>query len=403
MRKQGHVIWGFILLLLTLGLAGCVPSMGEPVLPQPAAASPPPTTVPVVALVPPPIPHNVEGARRNCLLCHAAGAVEAPAVPADSDHEDPVELCSTCHALLPESVPPSTAPPPITHDLVGREECLMCHKMGIGYAPRIPENHEALPVDLCQTCHSPGPGEVRREETPVAGLTPPQVPHPLEDRTDCRLCHETGVGDAPQFPADHADRANEVCSVCHSLSLAEEAPATAVAPPQVPHPVENRTDCRLCHETGVGDAPEFPDDHADRGNEVCLVCHLVVAPQETPTSTDAGGAEPPLIPHSLENRGDCRLCHESGLGGAPQFPADHAGRANEVCLVCHGLAAREERLTGVEEDEDDDEPPSVPHSLENRNDCRLCHESGVGGASEFPGDHADYENEVCQVCHEPGT
>ncbi len=56
---------------------------------------------------------------------------------------------------------------------------------------------------------------------------------------------------------------------------------------------------------------------------------------------------------------------------------------------------------GLEEDED--EPPSVAHSLENRNDCRLCHESGVGGASEFPGDHTDYDNAVCQVCNQPGT
>ncbi len=204
-------------------------------------------------------------------------------VSAGSDHEDSMELGSTCHALIPEPVPPSSASPPITHDLVARDECLMCHNMGIGYAPGIPENYDAPPVDLCQTCHRPAPGEVPLAETPVTGVT---------------------------------------------LS-------------QLPYPVENRADCRLCHDTAFADASQFPDEQADR--------------------------------------------------------------ANEGCLACHALFARQETLTGLEEDEDDDEPPSVPHSLENRNDCRLCHESGLGDAPEFPGDHADYENEVCQVCHQAGT
>ncbi|MEK7353056.1 MAG: cytochrome c [Chloroflexota bacterium] len=44
---------------------------------------------------------------------------------------------------------------------------------------------------------------------------------------------------------------------------------------------------------------------------------------------------PPAIPHSLEGRADCRLCHEKGIGGAPQFPGDHSRRPSDVCVSCH--------------------------------------------------------------------
>jgi len=275
MRRGSKRACGLFLLSSALVLAGCLPSMGETVMPQPPTAPPPPTALPLLAAVPPPIPHDVEGARRDCMLCHRVGAAEAPPLPGDSIHKASAESCATCHAQLPEPAPSLIAPPDITHDLVGREECLMCHKLGIAYAPRIPENHIGLPVDLCQSCHLPAPGTSLPEVTPVLGVMPPQVPHPVENRIDCRLCHETGVGEAPQFPADHIDRANEVCQVCHAVSVPEGTPVAGAPGPLVPHPLENRADCRLCHETGVGGAPQFAADHTDRANEVCQACHAV--------------------------------------------------------------------------------------------------------------------------------
>lgn len=45
---------------------------------------------------------------------------------------------------------------------------------------------------------------------------------------------------------------------------------------------------------------------------------------------------PPNIPHTLDGRVDCRLCHATGIAGAPQFPvATHMGRPSDVCLSCH--------------------------------------------------------------------
>jgi cytochrome c553 len=232
MRRKDVRIWG-VFLFLVVALAGCLPTLGETVIPEPPTAPPPPTALPVMAVVPPPIPHTVEGARQDCLLCHAVGAVEASPIPADADHEQAEELCRTCHALLPQPAPPVSAPPGIPSNVAGQEDCLMCHKMGVAYAPQLPENHAGLPVDLCETCHQAVPGALLSEGKPR--VEPPQVPHSMEDRTDCRLCHETGSGGAPQFPADHVDRANEVCHVCHGAVLQTTA-APTLSPTKGPTP-----------------------------------------------------------------------------------------------------------------------------------------------------------------------
>jgi hypothetical protein len=52
---------------------------------------------------------------------------------------------------------------------------------------------------------------------------------------------------------------------------------------------------------------------------------------------NGGGNEegPPAIPHTLEGRSDCLVCHQTGVAGAPRVPADHSGRPNAVCQGCH--------------------------------------------------------------------
>jgi cytochrome c553 len=259
------------LFLLTVALGGCLPTLGEAVMPEPPTAPPPPTALPMVAVVPPPIPHSVEEARQDCLLCHAVGAVEASPIPADANHEDAADLCRTCHAALAQPVPPAVFPPGIPHDLVGREDCLMCHKMGIAYASRIPENHIGLPVDLCQTCHQATERATPlAEETREAGTMPSQVPHPVEGREDCRLCHETGVGGATPFPPDHADRSNEVCLVCHAAaSQPTGTPASSATKVLTP------TSAALSTIAPTEDVPVAGD--ATRGATLyathCAACH----------------------------------------------------------------------------------------------------------------------------------
>jgi len=68
----------------------------------------------------------------------------------------------------------------------------------------------------------------------------------------------------------------------------------------------------------------------------------------------------PPIPHSVEGRDDCLACHNSGLETVPQIPEDHDGRTNEMCQGCHQQAISETA-------------PAIPHTLEGRENCTACH------------------------------
>jgi len=54
---------------------------------------------------------------------------------------------------------------------------------------------------------------------------------------------------------------------------------------------------------------------------------------QPPTVTQTSGI--PAIPHTLEGRTDCLMCHKTGIGDAPAVPADHAGRTSDICQTCH--------------------------------------------------------------------
>jgi hypothetical protein len=55
------------------------------------------------------------------------------------------------------------------------------------------------------------PAEEPKEEEATATA----ISHDLGGRENCLMCHETGLGDADPIPADHAGRANETCTTCH--------------------------------------------------------------------------------------------------------------------------------------------------------------------------------------------
>jgi hypothetical protein len=204
----------------------------------------------------------------------------------------------------------------------------------------------------------------------------PPFPHPVEGRDDCLGCHEAGVAGAPRVAADHVGRTNETCDQCHRPIGIEPV---AVRP--IPHPVEGRDNCLACHESGVGGASPVPADHAGRTNETCGQCHVVAS--TTPVAA-------PYIPHSLEGKGDCLVCHREGVSGALPVPADHAGRTNESCRQCH-----------IAPDLAPAPVPPIPHSVEEQEACLICHGVGIGEPLEIPEDHVGRPNEICQTCHQP--
>lgn len=67
---------------------------------------------------------------------------------------------------------------------------------------------------------------------------------------------------------------------------------------------------------------------------LAVSCASPIFPQPAPKPPVAT-ITPPVIPHSIEGRADCRMCHEAGIGSAPQFPPDHSRRPSDVCLTCH--------------------------------------------------------------------
>ncbi len=143
----------------------------------------------------------------------------------------------------------------------------------------------------------------------IASAQPP-VPHSLEGRDDCLACHQTGVVGAPRVAEDHTGRTNESCDQCHAPIGVESA-----GMPTIPHPVEGRETCLICHEAGVGGASKIPDDHEGRTDETCQRCHVEAG--TTPVGEAPISLALPLIPHPTEGREACLTCHSG-----PPHPDD---------------------------------------------------------------------------------
>jgi cytochrome c553 len=237
-------------MMLVLTLTGC--TLGEAEMPSVAAGAAADRSAGMVAPVPAPIPHALDG-RQECFACHAIGAVDAPPVPAD--HDQDVTMCSTCHAVWLAPAIAAAAPPAVRHELEGRADCLTCHKLGTGDAPRVPDNHSGLTSRICMTCHTSA-GEIAGVGDGAAPIPDsPSIPHPLEGFGACTQCHGVGGPGIPLLPDDHQGRTDDLCSACHRP--AAEAPADALA-------------------TGEGAVPSSTGNAA-RGRELfatnCAVCH----------------------------------------------------------------------------------------------------------------------------------
>jgi hypothetical protein len=90
---------------------------------------------------------------------------------------------------------------------------------------------------------------------------------------------------------------------------------------------------------------------------------------------------PPDIVH-LPAITDCTSCHD---GVTAPFPADHAGRTNEICETCHARGTP---------------PVAAPATHTPDLDCVMCHQWPNVGTIPFPEDHAGRTTAVCTSCHE---
>ncbi|MCC6234954.1 MAG: hypothetical protein IT580_20085 [Verrucomicrobiales bacterium] len=126
------------------------------------------------------------------------------------------------------------------------------------------------------------------------------------------------------------------------------------APPVIPHPIDptSPASCRACHETGlaVRDVVAPRMSHGELG--LCTQCHVPSGGSGPPSasplpawfadnafhgvvSSGAGSrawpGAPPTIPHSLQLRENCSSCH--GVNGLPGLRTSHPERP--LCLQCH--------------------------------------------------------------------
>ncbi len=187
--------------------------------------------------------------------------------------------------------------------------CLDCHQDK--YSMWEKADHKTV---SCEDCHGPARVHLETGASPVVDTS----------RELCGLCHARVVSRPSDFPqVDMAEMGGQAeCATCH-----DPHDPRAGMPPQVPHTLEGRTDCQICHnpqkhEPWVEPPPQVP--HTLEGRTECLSCH---GPQEF------RGATLPQVPHSLEGRTDCLVCHNTS--GIKPFPEDHAGRTSATCLNCH--------------------------------------------------------------------
>ncbi|MFQ5616558.1 MAG: cytochrome c3 family protein, partial [Anaerolineales bacterium] len=136
-------------------------------------------------------------------------------------------------ASLVEAQTPTATPEPetetgfevggaITHDLVGRSNCLICHETGFEQATIIPEDHLIYTNEECRECHQP---DVSSSTIIGFELVPGQSPTPLshppsEGLNSCYDCHillddEKHVEISEEWEASVHGQAGIGCVECH--------------------------------------------------------------------------------------------------------------------------------------------------------------------------------------------
>jgi len=186
--------------------------------------------------------------------------------------------------------------------------CQSCHDDQYGMWEQ--SNHRTV---NCEDCHGPAAKHVETGQPPIVD----------NSREFCALCHAALVSRPESFlQVDMSEMGGgALCSSCH-----DPHDPRAGMPPEVPHTLEGRGNCRTCHESGHEPWKRLPPElpHTLEGRSDCLSCH---GPGEI------RGVTLPRIPHSLEGRSDCLLCHNAD--GMRPFPEDHGGRKGGSCLTCH--------------------------------------------------------------------
>lgn len=215
-------------------------------------------------------------------------------------------------------------------------------------------------------------------------LSQPPIPHLLEGREACLVCHEAGVGGATQIPTDHVGRPKESCTTCHPLAAAEEASLPRVVPTPIIFPQRGAVNtCLECHRSLGGKHEEIvtaweESIHSERGVG-CAHCHggdPGATEMATSMSPEAGYIG---VPAKADIPALCASCHSNvDLMRQYNLPTDqwakfresvHGQRLEEgdtkvaTCFDCHGG----HRMNPANEPSSTVYPANIPAM------CSRCH------------------------------
>ncbi|MDO8568776.1 MAG: cytochrome c3 family protein [Dehalococcoidales bacterium] len=169
-------------------------------------------------------------------------------------------------------------------------------------------------------------------------------PAKYAESVTCNSCHQEKY--ATWTKADHSGVS---CETCHGPIGTHPAKTTTMVKDA------SREACGTCHSQTVGRPASFPQVDLSKHNTgvACVTCHnphnpglkspapattlkpasAPASPSNTSPATTSAPAQIPAVPHALEGRADCLLCHNTG--GMKPFPSNHAGRTSQTCLSCH--------------------------------------------------------------------
>lgn len=224
------------------------------------------------SVAPKPVPHPIGGSP-DCLLCHAQ---TSKVRPYPSDHIGRAkDTCLACHkpAIPVAGATPSATgaatrggPPPITHDVAGRTQCLGCHGTGAAAVPQILQFHRdaGFGNDKCLTCHKMT-GAAQPAATPRPTVAPTAAPTAAPAATVAPTVRPTV---APATASSSSVSSSAASAVSSAASSAASSPGGIKA---LPANHAGRTTCLACHANGVD--PKLPADHAGRTDATCIACH----------------------------------------------------------------------------------------------------------------------------------
>jgi hypothetical protein len=105
--------------------------------------------------------------------------------------------------------PAAVKPSAVSHDIAGKEACLVCHAIGASPILDVPADHTSRGNETCMWCHA--------ADSPMLMVDPSKTPHPQATaETDCLGCHgPEAEPDVGPVPPTHEGRVNESCMWCH--------------------------------------------------------------------------------------------------------------------------------------------------------------------------------------------